>query len=133
MMIIFCVFGLTLKAQVFSNNGNHSYNYVGPFTVLTSAGDSVYTGNVMVEGITNRGNLYSKIKHENYVTTVYYCPPWVENNAIFVEYDKTGKFKQSLIFQSIEDKRYYSYYFGERFKNGEVTKNDYSDALSLWK
>jgi hypothetical protein len=119
-------------AQVVSKNGEFSYEFVAKNTLVTSLGDTIYTGHNYPVYMSNEGHPYNLIRFEGQYIKILFSGPWYSHNTIFVEYYNTGEVKQFLLLYTDEKKIGYFYYcrFGE--ERGSVKHNKFAKVLSLW-
>ena len=120
-----------LKSQVTSDNGEFTYDYISEYTLVTGLGDTINTGQKMPRGISNEGHPYSVGKYGGKQIMAYYSDPWVATNTIFVEYNRDGSLKQSLLFYENKKELTYAYCSRNSNKVG-VIKDNYKKAFSLW-
>lgn len=125
--LLFCIG--QCNAQVQSNNKEFSYNYVDSYSILTGLGDIIHTGEQMPHGINDEGHPYAVMYYGKNKITKYYSAPWVENKALFVEYNAEGELIQSLLIMNDT----FCYWSEGKSREGYIKNGDYSKALSLWK
>ena len=135
LMLISTLMAFSMKhcnAQIVSNNGEFKYSYVAKNTLVTSLGDTIYTGYNFPVVMSDLGHPYNVTRYGGRDIKIIFSAPWNADNTIFVEYNKDGTLKQSLLFYSSDDGISYCYYSRSEGKLGLIKNNNYTKALSLW-